>query len=515
MIHTKKTYLLIGLRNFLAVLTAAFMLLFSAEKILSYINAGAANGKTECDNEASIIRCYEKTPVESLLTVADARAKVKENDVDINELTAQISKYPSVDDMSSSLPADDGTVNILVFGDSFVYGEASLNRNELLWRRLEQRLREDGYNCRVTAIAMSGATAYEELGWYESCIEELKPDLAVFGYVYNDALIDGGNYGATKSIDYAGIIPVLRPIGRWLPNIYDRLSAYIDTKTMYSDKYGDKWENSNTVILKGVNREYYQKNFADKLDSITKEIGIPSVVMTLPNTPGSKMLREMYKPLKEIFDGTSVTYYNPVKEFDRFFSDKEHLGNLYVNPENMHPGSAAHYFYAEYLADRLEKDFAEALGKKSSQSLMSKTLRINDRTPYDINLKEISTAEEYAEYTFDYPQNAPHDFLFFTVNPYWLTYPLGKSYIKLSFENPVYIDRVELSGAQAGAEIYFTRINDSLGYDDNTLTPADCEDSGNGLGCSIDSSGVTSLCIHIDENSQYKNDLNLKIYSKG
>lgn len=499
-----------GIKCFACVLICLLLLLVLVDKMLPLLSLEPSSNEYQ-DGLNPVYMRFEKTPVESLLTVEASKGELQAAGYDISDF--RINAYPIIDDMISTEKTGQDTVEIVVFGDSFVWGDASLNRNELFWRQAERQLRTKGYDCRVVAIGMGGATAYEELTWYKNYLKDHTPDLVVFGYVHNDALINGNEYGDVSNIDYAQQIPVLKPIRVMFPNIYARLSAYFDAKTMYSVKYGDHWGGSDITVLKGDVREYYQKNFADELDAITKETKIPSIVMSLPNQPRNIMYRELYKPLTEIYEGSSVRFYELSSAYDKYYTGKQ-KDNLFVNPKNRHPGSAAHYFYASFLVDKLETDFKDVLGKKSEKSLLSTDICVNDRTPYQIDLEEISHSPNYAEYTFHYPEEQTHSFFTFKIEPYWLTYPIGKGYIKLCFENPVHISSVEISGAPGEkTELYYTKVNERLGYDDNKLRQIRLETGENAGTANVNIKNVTSLCIHIDEDAVIKGNIRLAVCS--
>ncbi len=508
--NTKERW--IGIRNLLIVLLVLFFVLFIVDRLLPVVT-GESKKTTYSEYDNTIGMRYEKTPPEKLITVAEARSGIQEFSAEAEKFVE--SDYPEIDDMVPAKNYDANTVEIVVFGDSFVYGDGSLNRNELFWRQTEQILREFGYNCRVTAIAMAGATAFEELHWYENYLKTHTPDLVVFGYVYNDALLDGSTYQDPQNIEYSEILPVLKPVHVLLPNIYSRLKTYIDAKTMYSEKFGNKWENTNTTVLKGNVRSDYQKYFVDKLDAITTETKIPAIVMTLPNEPNSIILKELYKPLDDIYSNTSIRFFNPFQEFNKFFF-KKNQANLYVNSQNHHPGSAAHRFFAEYLVQILEKDFGAVLGNRQENSLLSSEININDWTPFKIDFKTIKHTSHYAEYSFRYPTERIHTFFCFTMEPYWLIYPLNKSYIKLSFENPVDLSSVTISGPDLEtAEVYYSKVNEKLGYDDNTLTEISLVEQGTDLCGEINEAKITSFCIHVDENIVGTNRIHLRIQARG
>lgn len=497
----------IGVRNFLIIFFVLIALLFAADKLLPVFSV-QINPELYDDN-VDFMR-LEKTPVERFLTVTEARELCRRNNTDVSGYT--VGKYPLIDDMPSTEATDDRTAEIVVIGDSFVWGDNSLNRNELFWRQTERILRSKGYDCRVTAIGMAGANAYEEIEWCENYLKEHTPDLVVFGYVFNDTLRDSGEE-PKENDELSDYIPVLKPVEILFPNIYDRLDAYIAAKTLYVDKYDAHRQDSLRGILKGDVKAYYKKHFADRLDAISKQTGVPAVVMTLPVIPHSVNFKELFKPLKDIYAGTSVKFYDLYPAFDAFYSAK-HKKNVFVNPGNNHPGSAVHYFYASFLSDALERDFPAVLGEKKNESLLSRVINVNECTPCGIDLELIAQSGSQAEYTFAYPGRQTRRYLFSQTDRYWLTYPWGKSYIKLSFENPVDISSLQLSGAPPEkTEICYTRVNDCLGYDDNTLFPAVLTGDVVSPAGGILAEKVTSLCIHIDEDAVPQGRLRLTIRS--
>ena len=499
---------LIGIRNAVIVAIVSAALLFAADRLLPVFSV--RQNDADYNDSVDFFR-LEKTPVERFLTVNEAVYLCREHGIDISGYT--IGEYPIIDDMPSTEQTDDGTVNIVVIGDSFVWGDNSLNRNELFWRQAEHILRADGYNCKITAIGMAGAMAYEELGWYENYLKQHTPDLVVFGYVFNDPVRGIIADVQTEDRDFADFIPVLRPVRTFLPNIYESLSSYIDAKTIYLDKYDSEKPNALKGILKGDVRADYQQNFADKLNGISVNAKIPAVVMTLPVIPHNLMFRELFRPLEEIYAGSAVKFYDSYDAFDAFYSAK-HKKNLFVNPVNNHPGSAVHYFYACYLAELLERDFADVLGEKQNADLRSKVICVNERTPCDIGFKTVTQSETQAEYTFYYPTEKQRSYLFSGNTQYWLTYPLGKSYIKLSFENPVDLSSVALGGVPAcKTELYYTAIDPGLGYDDNTLRPIALTSDGALLSGEIPDAQIASICLHVDADAVPQSEITLKLFS--
>lgn len=497
--NKKKPNRTLPLRNLL-ILTLGLFVVFAASDallILSEASADKRAGEMEwAEDERVIYMGYEKTPLEDMLTSADLREHLKEIPGVENAAPAA---YPLIDLPTTETYGED-PVNIVVFGDSFVWGEGSTDRNELFWRQLEQILRSKGYDCRVYAVGMAGATGYEELSWLTdtSLAGDLDPDIAVFGYVYNDALIEGQVYSEPGAIDYAEKFPILAPLRKLLPVTYLRLIQYLDAKTIYNKKYGNKYNGSYISVLEGETRRYYEENFAAKLDAFSRRTGIPAVVMTLPNETKSVLLKELYAPLGEIFAGTSVRYYDSLPEFGRRCAGAAHKPNIKVNPLNGHPGSASHRFYAEFLSERLIEDYADVLGDPAGRDLRSKTISVNDRMPGDIGLTEISVSDRSADYSFVYPDPArPHRYYSFDLTPYTLKYPIGEEYTRLSFATPVDLASVRAEGD--GIEkltLYFTRINPELGYDDRDIYLF--RDRDGDVWSDHETQAVTSLCIHAE-----------------
>ncbi len=495
----KKRRFPIALRNLLIVVIGLFAVFAAADAFLLFSEnaASRALGEMEWSEDERIIRMgYEKTPLADMLTSADLKKNLAQ--LPQTESTAPAA-YPLID-LPTGTEYDGDTVNIVVLGDSFVWGEGCVNRNELFWRQLELILRSKGYNCRVYAVGMAGATGCEELSWLTetSLVADLSPDIVVFGYVYNDALIEGSVYDEISAPDYNKKLSFLAPLRKLLPVSYLRLVNYVDAKTIYNKKYGDRYAGSYISVLEGETREHYEKNFAAKLDAFSERTGIPAVVMTLPNETKSALLKALYAPLREIFEDTRVLYYDSLPEFGKRYSGAAHKTNIKVNPVNNHPGSAAHRFYAEFLSERLIADCAGLLGAPSENPTAAEPPLINDCMPGELGLTENAVSENAAEYTLTYPDlSQPHAFLSFDITPYALKYPIGEEYVKLSFARPTDLSAVRIDGA--GIEtlrVYFTRVNPEKGYDDHDVYLY--RPDGDGALRDGDAQAVTSLCIHAE-----------------
>ena len=492
---------MLPIRNVLIVLASLFVLMGVAELVLNLqlLSVGDA------DNENAVLMSYEKTPVPALLTTEENYVYAKQffsnpDDYDKfleNEVPSAL-PYPYIDNLKTTADYDDKTVDILVLGDSFTWGEASLDRNELYWRQMERILRAKGYNVRVSAVAAEGATSREELNWLMSgAAEDLSADLVIFGYVFNDAMRPGNGFG---SMPQRLVIPQLTWLEKLLPRFAQKVYAYVDAKTLYTKKYGDRYKDSYISVLDEDLTPYYKENFVEPLAEYSKANGLPAMVVTLPSETNSLLLEELYRPLEDIFADTGVGYYNSYYAFHKQYGGLKHKKNISVNAQNVHPGSAAHRFYAEYICELLLRDHADVLGEPVGEDLNSRVIAVNDRMPGNIGLQTVSESETGAEYTFDYPDVTVPRYLYeIEIAPYCLRNPIEEGYVKLSFENPVDLSEVRITG-EDGQQIslWYTTVNEKLGYDDHTVTPWNATDADPTLWQSEKAEKVTSLCIHTD-----------------
>lgn len=76
---------------------------------------------------------------------------------------------------------------ILVLGDSFVWGPPYATLNHLWWRQLQIELARRGYGqVDVLAAGRPGWSTRDQLACARKLVEEVRPDLIVWGYVTND-----------------------------------------------------------------------------------------------------------------------------------------------------------------------------------------------------------------------------------------------------------------------------------------------------------------------------------------
>ncbi len=501
-----------ALRNALIVLAAAVLTVAAVELLL-----GAQQRQR---NDASSIALYEaqKEENDEILKMdmekagyADLFASTVFGNI-VSDLTppegqkrmtaAEYAGYPLIAGMQDESEYDENTVNIVVIGDSFVWGQSSLNRNEIFWRLLETNLRAQGYNVRVYGVAIIGANAYDELKWLteSSLVEDLRPDLIVFGYLYNDPddsstedeILRGASYvdGAKNKLVAA--------ISKLLPNIGERLANFVTAKTMYTADGTYVRLNSVPPILKGEILEKFRTGFIEPLDAFSARTQIPVALMTLPIYQGKLIQKALYEPLHTLCGACGhVALYDSVDAFYGSFVSAKHKANYSVNSADFHPGSATNYFYASYFEEFLKRDYSALLGSPAETVADAAEPAINDATPKGVSPVLMRREAGECVYELNYPsKTAAHDVFGTPFRRYYLTLPLEKDFIALSLAEPTDLSRIEVTGDGADdIEVYYMRINEALGYDDHTVLPFVRQG-----GAWIDETEdrVTTLFIHAD-----------------
>lgn len=469
----KRKYLFISIRNLLITIAVIAVVLTACELFLANKNRKDEKYyEVASENQNILLMQVERTPVEKLFMSATNVYNSRymfENSSIVPELKEG---YPLIDDMTKETELEDA-FNIVVIGDSFVWGAYSLNRNELFWRVLENELRDEGIRANVYGVAATGANAYEELSWLTetALIQDLNPDLVIFGYVYNDS--DDSVDISESSVNWSEELPILSKAGKIFPNLYARLTEKISTETMYSEKYS----NSNYVnldgappVLKGRFYEKYKADFVEKLDSFAENVDFPIAVMTLPTLPENAMLSALYEPLEELYKPCeNISFYDCLDEFNRFASP-EHSNNYSVNIADFHPGSATHKFYADYIKEFIKADFSHLIKESCCNYQKDGKVQINEYLPFDISLEKIGSDETGVHYSFEYPsETKAHSFYGIEIPDYYLTEPLGEPHVKLSFSDYIDISEVKIQGQYDSLKLYYTCINESLGYDDHSI----------------------------------------------
>jgi hypothetical protein len=95
------------------------------------------------------------------------------------------------------VPKPEGTLRILILGDSVAYGEG-VSRNKTFSNRLEGLLRKQFSSAEVINAGVSGYTAYNELQYYLNKGREFEPDIVIVAFCMNDIVNPRLHWNYTK-----------------------------------------------------------------------------------------------------------------------------------------------------------------------------------------------------------------------------------------------------------------------------------------------------------------------------
>jgi len=426
-------------------------------------------------------------------------------------------KYPLVKIKGTSLDTD-ANVKILVLGDSFVFGYGSSNLNYLWWNQLSGELTRRGYNCTVYAVGQGGASTYDELKWLKntSMISDLDPDIIIIGYVTNDPDYDPSVGGDTPFHGhYYGIfsqvldMPLKDIMMKYWPGIYQTLdlrATFIFSPTgIFRDKIGVQqavWEGKTLLEKKHLSQ--FNTYVVKPLGKFAASINIPIILVTTPEDPDIKVFKPKYTPVLPLFEQAGIKTYNMLNDFYNTCSSDKYKANYAINPANSHPGTTDTWFYSKYIADMLESNYPNILGKKTLTGKEIYNINVNDWMPFSLTPHFVTESDTSAKYVISYPaKNSKESFLYM---------PAKEHYVKLNFKYPVDISSVTIGGKKLdSATLYVTGINKDLGFDDQVMHKLG-KKSGRTCEWTENSAlRVTSLCIHAETTDETGDNLTVTV----
>lgn len=505
-------YIKISIRNLCFALFIVIFTVISVETVLAIKNIqGEDYYNLQEENSKIMVLQVEHSQIDKIFMSATNVYNIQNMYTTLDLKPELKAGYPLIEHITDKTQLDDA-LNIVVIGDSFVWGAYSLNRNELFWRILENDFRKEGINVNVFGVGATGANAYEELSWLMnySLIEDIKPDLVIFGYVYNDS--DDSVVINSNEVNWYEELPLLSTMEKALPNISRSLIERISAKTMYTDKYSNSEYVSYDCappVLKGRFYEKYKTDFVEKLDNFAATVDFPIAVVTLPTVPNNILLEELYEPLDELYsDCKNISYYNSVEQFNEFSSFK-HRKNYSVNIADFHPGSATNRFYADYIRSFIETDFPQLIESAPKTYRKTNSITINDYLPYRISPVKTFEDEKTTIYEIEYPSILEsYKVHGIEITPYCLYAPLGQEHIKISFSDSINISEVKVDGCYNNIELYYTCINPKLNYDDHSIYRFDKLDKNT---FTVDSTqAITSVLISADFDKDANKLINLE-----
>lgn len=399
---------------------------------------------------------------------------------------------------------EEGRKRILVMGDSFVWGDGYANINQIWWRQLQLVLRERGYeNVEVIAAGQCGTSTRMQLFYIGKFVEEVQPDLVVWGVVSNDA--------------DEGIVPVFYPqlwkddsivrlhermmVWGIFPRINFQLQSLRIAKlaasrpyeaigfpaNVYSSDRESPWE---AAQLSPENLHAYRQTVSDTADYV-RSISVPCAFVALPDNPFmGPFFEKHYETMGSLFHEQGLTFYNlwePYHEKVESYLDVPRLwwGN---NPSNGHPCYASTRAYAGLVADLLERDYPEMLGERVDpvQSAAGAGLPlINDWLP--AGLDPVPSESDPWTVTFEYP-----------VEGLIPSMPIGAPHVQLHFREPVAVGQVQVSWKLARNATLYYAIQDP----ENPFAPIRKAQGAVKGAFFINEPHVASLYLHLEPSGE-------------
>jgi hypothetical protein len=204
-------------------------------------------------------------------------------------------------------------------------------------------------------------------------------------------------------------------------------------KSYLGVEYGYEYSDWLRRIHDGENFKLYRQTVND-VSRFLNEVQIPGLMVTLPEAPIADRIAFSYDKVLPLWRGAGIPVLDSLPAFIQRFPQTEATGpqalNWGINPADGHPGPRATAFLARQTVDRLEQDYPQFLGPKSS---MSATVRINDWLPFNLELKPQSNS---GTFELTYPET----------DEFLPTMPLEIPTVLVALEQPTPLSKIRLSG---------------------------------------------------------------------
>ncbi len=242
---------------------------------------------------------------------------------------------------SPILPKKNGVFRIVIYGDSFTYGQG-VGDNETYSSQIEQHLMKK-YNVEVINYGILGAQSEDVLKNIETSLEELKPDLVIYGVCLND-------YLPSKHLEYDNNFAYKIPIP-------EKWKAFITNYSYTGRLMQQTYNNILTRVglrndfLVDIYRKYNsnQSRFASdvkKMNLIVTKQGLPPIVaMVLNHIPRSEGISYEMSMITEQYLRSAG-----MKVISTWRYLHTHNGEIMtVNSWEQHPNTNAHAIFSEYF----------------------------------------------------------------------------------------------------------------------------------------------------------------------
>lgn len=414
------------------------------------------------------------------------------------------------------VPPKENKKRILVVGDSFVWGWAQPNINNVWWKQLNYIIKQNGYNnVDIVAAGMNGFSLVDEtekIILNKEYIDMINPDLIIIGFVGNDwEIMDAKDEYFVKDLmqyfDSEFYInenitnKFLNYLKDHYPNIYNKVIELLlnkeYSKQNFKDDYGYSYSEKKKLYLTDKYIERIEKRGIEPLTNID----IPLFIVNLPFD--SSLYNNSTKFKNKIFsllDKYKIDNYDLEKYYNKEFKGLDYI-DLQVNSYDYHPNTRLMNFYSNQIYKIIEEKYSYILGDKSV--LKYNELDINDYLPLTINLNKLNNNE----YTFTYPYNL-QDILYYN--------DTNETYVKLNLEYPKNLKKLVFkpeSGYISCVKVKY--YDENLGYESNeelTLNLISLEN--NEYIYDIDTNKkITSIQISCNAIIDTQSTIYLKIYN--
>lgn len=384
---------------------------------------------------------------------------------------------------------------VLIIGDSYIEGDGYNNINNTWWKQLQIKLYQKGYtNVTIYAIGFCGKSTLDYLNWLKetTLIDDIKPDLIIMTYIFNDPEIFNENYyGFKDNTNYIKNNKILNKLSKIYPNISYKINNMLNKK--YTNKNKPELYD---IIINQKNLKTYNDLAVEPLGEYINSLNIPFFLLTTLNNL-KITANERYSKTLPLFKQANVKVYNSLNYIKGVckLSQKNCDNNFKINLVNGHPGTFLTNGYADYALKVLENDYKDILGEREKIEL---PIRVNQMFPYNISLKLIEEKDDYVSYEFDNP------------NKNLLYMPIKKDYFKLNLEFPTNIDKIELSGKNLKKSYLYLNKISSFGYDTQEMFYKG-KRKGNNVSWNINEKQITSINLSTKLLNK-KEKLKIKIY---
>jgi hypothetical protein len=221
-------------------------------------------------------------------------------------------------------------------------------------------------------------------------------------------------------------------------------------------EYGYDYTDWLQRIHEGENFERYRQTIRE-VAQFMAEVQKPGMMVTLPEAPIPDRFAFSYDKVIPLWREAGIPVLDNLGPFVAKYPQVEATGPQSliwgINPADGHPGPRSTSFLARQTADRLEQDYPQFLGPKTTPA---EAVTINDWLPYDLNLEPVSVAGPTSEFELTYP--ASEAFL--------PTMPLEIPTVLIGLEQPVKLSTIRLSGAGLkSARIWLSTYDPVDAYD--------------------------------------------------